>query len=96
MRFALLTLIAAAGVLGHGHVDGIVADGKYFMGYGNFQQRRRCSMLIESCSYTPNFQYMKPRPKVPAWSAGGYGQGGIAPAQFKAVSLRIMMPEEGR
>jgi hypothetical protein len=36
--------------------------------------------------YTPNFQYMNPRPKVPAWSAGGYGQGGIAPAQYHAVS----------
>jgi len=32
--------------------------------------------------YTPNFQYMNPVPKVPAWSAGGYGQGGIAPNQF--------------
>jgi cellulase len=96
MRLALLTLIAAAGVLGHGHVDGIVADGKYFMGYGVFQQRRRYRTLIDCCSYTPNFQYMNPRPKVPAWSAGGYGQGGIAPAQFKAVSLGIMMPKEGR
>jgi cellulase len=36
--------------------------------------------------YTPNFKYMNPVPKVPAWSAGGYGQGGIAPDQFGRVS----------
>jgi hypothetical protein len=35
--------------------------------------------------YSPNFQYMNPRPRVPAWSAGGYGQGGIAPERFGAV-----------
>jgi cellulase len=37
--------------------------------------------------YSPNFQYMKPVPKVPAWSAGGYGQGGIAPDQFGKVCI---------
>jgi len=37
--------------------------------------------------YTPNFQYMNPVPKVPAWSAGGYGQGGIAPDSFNKENI---------
>jgi cellulase len=56
-------------VKGHGAVTGIVANGKYYMGY------------------TPNFQYMKPRPQVPAWSAGGYGHGGITPDHFNTVQF---------
>ncbi|KAF2664932.1 glycoside hydrolase family 61 protein [Microthyrium microscopicum] len=37
--------------------------------------------------YSPNFQYMNPKPKVPAWSAGGYGQGGITPDHFNTVDI---------
>ncbi|KAF1988333.1 lytic polysaccharide monooxygenase [Aulographum hederae CBS 113979] len=37
--------------------------------------------------YTPNFQYMNPVPKVPAWSAGGYGQGGIAADNFTKENI---------
>lgn len=35
--------------------------------------------------YTPNIQYMNPVPKLPAWSAGGYGQGGIVADQYANV-----------
>lgn len=66
-----LLLVFALEVLAHGHVTGIVADGKYYMGY------------------TPNIQYMNPVPKLPAWSAGGYGQGGIMPDQYANVSLQF-------
>lgn len=65
-------LLCIAQVSAHGHVTGIVASGKYFMGY------------------TPNFQYMNPVPKVPAWNAGGYGQGGIVAAQYASVSLLFL------
>ena len=61
-------LIFASEISAHGHVTGVVANGKYFMGY------------------TPNFQYMNPVPKVPAWSAGGYGQGGIVADQYANVN----------
>jgi hypothetical protein len=44
--------------------------------------------------YTPNFQYMKPRPKVPAWTAGGYGQGGIFPDKYNAVSSTSQISKE--
>lgn len=67
MNTLFLCLAAAATASAHGHVTGIVAEGKYFMGY------------------SPNFQYMNPKPKVPAWSAGGYGQGGIQPNMFNKV-----------
>ena len=56
-------------VKGHGAVTGIVANGKYYMGY------------------TPNFQYMTPKPRVPSWSAGGYGNGGITPDHFNTVQF---------
>jgi cellulase len=44
--------------------------------------------------YTPNFKYMNPVPKVPAWSAGGYGQGGIAPDQFAKVCTKSLFGQE--
>ncbi|KAF2399781.1 glycoside hydrolase [Trichodelitschia bisporula] len=37
--------------------------------------------------YTPNFQYMNPKPKVPAWSAGGYGQGGIVADAYNKIDI---------
>jgi hypothetical protein len=67
MLASLTFLIFASLVEGHGAVTGIIANGKYYMGY------------------TPNFQYMNPRPKVPAWSAGGYGHGGIVPDHYHTV-----------
>jgi cellulase len=67
MKTLLVPLVIAAQVSAHGYVTGIVAEGKYFMGY------------------TPNFQYMNPKPKVPSWSAGGYGHGGIQPNMFNKV-----------
>jgi cellulase len=67
-RLSIL-LVLVSKISAHGHVTGIVANGKYFMGY------------------TPNFQYMNPVPKVPAWNAGGYGQGGIVADQYANVSL---------
>lgn len=63
----------ASQISAHGHVTGIVANGKYYMGY------------------TPNIQYMNPVPKLPAWSAGGYGQGGIVADQYANVSLQLSL-----
>lgn len=74
LRSLTTALLYATAVSAHGHVTGVVANGKYYMGY------------------SPNFQYMKPTPQVPAWSAGGYGQGGIVPEQFNKVALRNPMP----
>ncbi|KAF2429658.1 glycoside hydrolase [Tothia fuscella] len=69
MKSLTLALGTVATVSAHGHVTGIVAGGKYYMGY------------------TPNFQYMNPVPKVPAWSAGGYGMGGIVAGQYGRLDI---------
>lgn len=69
-HFTIVFLFASQ-ISAHGHVTGIVANGKYYMGY------------------TPNIQYMNPVPKLPAWSAGGYGQGGIVADQYANVSLQL-------
>jgi len=59
----------------HGHVTGIVANKKYYMGY------------------TPNIQYMNPKPKLSAWYGGGYGQGGISGDKYNSVGCSSFAQE---
>ena len=34
---------------------------------------------------------MKPKPKSPAWTGPGYGQGGVTAEKYSAVSLRLLI-----